>query len=661
MIPPEEFERLIALLNRGKLKELELAAQGLTERYPLDGRGWQLLGVSFLSRELNWESLAPLVHASELMPRNAAIWDNLGLAHFRLGDYIHSDQCFRSSLALQPDRVSAWVNRSACACSAGEASSAERYASRAIELQPNSPSSHLSLGNALTELGRLDQAEACYLKALRLRPDWDEAELSLGALYERSGRLHEAAACFAALVAKSPANWKAHTNLGRVFSGQGRTSLAVASFGKALECNPGALEARSGMLFLSLHDEDAEPRRLFDAHRAFGDLVEAAYRPGWGGWTNTRDPLRRLRVGFVSGDLRSHAVAFFLEPLFKEFDHGQLEIFVYSNHPVEDEITGRLKPCADSWQKVIGLSDDQLAGRIRDDAVDILVDLSGHTAYNRLAMFARKPAPIQASWLGYPATTGLTAIDYRPIHGVTVVPGKLDAQFTEKLVYLSCASPFQPSPEAPDVAPLPALSRGYVTFGSLNRPSKLGGRVIALWSRILRTLPESRLLIGAISEDAWADTLAEGFLRHGIGRDRLSFHPRLPMKEYLALHHEIDIMLDCFPYSAGTTSNHAVWMGVPVLTLVGATLAQRLGAVAMSKAGLPDWVLESEDDYVRKAVCAAADLAGLAELRARIRDDVRASPLGQPARYARCMEAAYREMWRRWCAGDPPVGFEVRL
>jgi protein O-GlcNAc transferase len=623
-----ELGQAFALLSAGRLSELELAARNLTERYPRSGQAWQLFGVSFLTRGRAHEAIGPLERASELMPENGAIWDNLGVAYFRAGECAAAEACFRRSLTLSPKRLETWVNASANALLAGKPDAAEHYARQAQQLAPGCAEAYLNLGNALARLGQGAKAIENYRYALDLKPGLVDAYLSLGIALEQMGQVDQ----------------------------------AMASYRKAVELNPNLTQAHSNLLFMRTHDEHADPKVVFAEHRAFGERLEASLRDAWRPHTNVPDPERRLKVGFVSGDYRKHAAASFIEPLWKHLDKGEIELFAYSNYPREDKVTARLKTYADRWSKVLGLSDDALAEHIRADGIDILVDLSGHTAYNRLAVFARKPAPLQISWLGYPGTSGLSAIDYRPMSRFAAPQGKLDALFTEKLLYLpSAAAPFQPDASAPEVNELPALERGYLTFGSFNRPSKLGDRVVTLWSRVLSALPNSRMLIGSVDEAELRASLIERFSRHGISPDRLDFHPRRPMAEYLALHHEVDVILDTFPYSGGTTSNHAVWMGVPILTLAGDRLSQRQGANLMARLGLHDWVVENEDDYVQRAVRAARELASLADLRAGLRTIRLENPHSQPDLLARCFASAFRAVWRRWCAGLPAESFEVTL
>ncbi|HEX5337627.1 MAG TPA: glycosyltransferase, partial [Gallionella sp.] len=311
------------------------------------------------------------------------------------------------------------------------------------------------------------------------------------------------------------------------------------------------------------------------------------------------------------------------------------------------------------WHKVHGWTDDALFGKIRDDGIDILVDLDGHTAENRLLTFARKPAPIQASWLGYLATTGLSAMDYYLADRYLLPPGKLDSQFTEKPVQLPANAPFKPFAGAPEVNELPALKNGHLTFACFNRTNKITPGAVSLWAKLLKAVPDARMLLGAMPQAGSYDTLIGWFADEGIAQERLIFHPRSSMEAYLALHHQADICLDTFPSSGVTTTCHAVWMGVPTLCLNGNSMTSRGAQAVMSHVGLQDFVAEDHEDFVRRGVGFAHNLIALAEVRRTLRDSFNRSALGQPAVIAAGLESAFRTMWTNWCQGLPPATFEV--
>jgi predicted O-linked N-acetylglucosamine transferase (SPINDLY family) len=367
-----------------------------------------------------------------------------------------------------------------------------------------------------------------------------------------------------------------------------------------------------------------------------------------------------LQIGFVSADLRHHPVASFVEPLLARLAmHSTLSLHAYYNHAVEDVATKRLRGYFSQWHAIANLSDAALAQKIADDGIDILIDLSGHTGSNRLLCFARKPAPVQASWIGYPGTTGLRAMDYYLADRYFLPPGVFDSQFTEKLVYLPANAPFLPDEAAPPVNALPALSNGFVTFGSFNRISKLSRSAIALWSRLLRALPDARMLLGGMPREGEYDSLIGLFVQEGIARERLRFHSRCSTADYLALHHQVDMCLDTFPYAGGTTTNHALWMGVPTLTLAGRTVPGRQGAALLGQVGLEAFVATDAADFQDKGLHWAGDLAALAEVRAGLRARIEQSPIRHPDVIAAGLERAFRIMWQHWCARLPAKSFEV--
>jgi predicted O-linked N-acetylglucosamine transferase (SPINDLY family) len=659
-ISDAEYEDLLALMRAGRFQEMEARCLVVTKQHPEDGRAWQLLGAARLSAGRDREAVEALTRASELTPDNASVWDNLGLAWHRVKDYERADACFRRCVRLQPDRLTAWLNWSVSASFAGNAEAAEAHARQALRLNPKQADGWLNLGNALLDRNLYADAEAAYRKALELNPHLTETRLSYAMLLDRQGRLQEAIQAFEAFLKARPNDWRGHAGLGKIYSSLGRSSLASAAYRRAVECDASAAEAYSGLLFLRLYEEGATSMSVYKDHRDYGASLDAAHQGARRPHDNDRDLERRLRVGFVSGDFRVHAVAFFLEPFLEALDRQRLTVLLYAANPTPDAMTERLRRLADVWVDVSRMSDEHMAERIRADAVDILVDLSGHSSYNRLPVFARRPAPVQVSWLGYPSSTGMTSIDYRPIFETAAFPG-IEAQFSEQLVYLPCGPTFRHPIDLPEVGPLPAARGKGVTFASLNRSDKLGDGVIRAWARILAALPSARLLIGAAGEAALQADLTRRLGREGIAPERIEFRPRLPMRDYLELHRQVDILLDPFPFSGLTTSLHALWMGVPVLTLAGDSLVKRQGVVLNLNLGLEAWVAESEEDYVRKAVALASDIPGLVKLRAGLRQRIQASPLGSPDLEARCVATAFREMWWRRCGGLPARAFRVEL
>jgi predicted O-linked N-acetylglucosamine transferase (SPINDLY family) len=448
--------------------------------------------------------------------------------------------------------------------------------------------------------------------------------------------------------------------LGNTLHQLGRLEDAEASYYKAIALKPDYVEAHSNFIFYSSHNDLIDAKELYARHCRFGQLFEAPLRSHWPQHLNSREPERCLKIGFVSADLREHSMATFIGPLLELWAHyPNLSLHAYYNHSTNDKITEQLKRHFVHWQVVVGLPDAALADKISADGIDILFDLSGHTAKHRLLTFARKPAPIQVSWMGYPGTTGLMAMDYYFNDRFHLRQGGLNAQFTEKIVYLPAGAPFQQIYKAPPVNTLPSLKNGYVTFGSFNRSNKLSRPVVTLWSQLLRALPSSRMLLGGMPKVRDFDWLIDWFAQEGISSERLSFYRLCDAEVYLDLHHEVDICLDTFPYGGGTTTCHALWMGVPTLTLAGQTLPSRVSACLQSHAGLADFACHHEAEFIEKGLYWSNHLAELAIIRAGLRERFENSAMGQASVIAASVERALRIMWQRWCAGLPAESFEV--
>jgi predicted O-linked N-acetylglucosamine transferase (SPINDLY family) len=561
-------------------------------------------------------------------PGYVAAYFNAGNAHARVGRHEAAIDAYRRALALKPDLVEA----------------------------------ELAMGNALEDLGRLEDAVASFRSATRLSPDSAEAHYNLASPLHRLGRLDEAAASYRRALQIRPGYVQAHNNLGIVLEEMLLLADAEASYRRALDFEPGFATAFSNLLFCLSHDEVIGPEVLYAEHCRFGQAFEEPLRGTWPRHANSREPARRLRVGFVSGDLRDHAVAHFIEPILKELaGMPGLSAFAYYNHRAEGHMTPRLRALVEQWHPVAELSDEALAMKIASDRIDILVDLSGHTGANRLLTFARKPAPVQVSWIGYPATTGLAAMDYYLADHHFLPPGDFDAQFTEKLVYLPASAPFVPGPTPPPVNALPALGPGLVTFGSFNRVSKASRSVVALWSRLLRQLPDARMLLAGLPPNGKSESLVEWFAAEGVRRERLEFCGRCDLEAYLLRHHQVDICLDTFPYTGGTTTFHALWMGVPTLTLAGRTAPGRQGAAILGQVGLGDFVAIDADEFVERGMHWAHDLAALGELRAGLRARCERSLYCRPDLIAAGLDRALRRMWQRWCAGLPAESIDVSV
>jgi predicted O-linked N-acetylglucosamine transferase (SPINDLY family) len=509
-----------------------------------------------------------------------------------------------------------------------------------------------------------DEAIAAMQKAIQAAPQDAEALKNLGTIFNKLDRLGEAEIALRRALEIDPEYAEAYSHLGNTYQLQGRYAEAEASFRMAIslpsdDLQDGTDMRYSGLLFMLSHNPDIGADALFAEHCRIGEKFSAEAPASWPRHLNTPDPDRRLRIGFVSGDLCNHPVATFVEPVLAHLkDSSRLELHAYCTNPTEDAVSHLLRGYLKGWHSVSALSVSRLAKKIMDDRIDILIDLSGHTSLNRLRVFARKPAPIQISWIGYPGTTGLRAVDYYFVDRHFLPPRQFDRHFTEKLVYLPTGAPFKPYPSSPPVRGLPALETGHLTFGSFNRLGKINSATLNLWSQLLLAVPEAKMLLGGLPPDLRHDGLAERFAAAGIAPERLALHPRGTMDAYLALHHQVDICLDTLPYSGGTTTYHALWMGVPTLTVAGTTPASRQGAAIVAQLGLHQFIA-TPADFVAKGVYWANNLAALAQLRATLRAKWQQSSTRGPDAVAGALERALRHMWTRWCAGLPAESFEV--
>jgi predicted O-linked N-acetylglucosamine transferase (SPINDLY family) len=416
------------------------------------------------------------------------------------------------------------------------------------------------------------------------------------------------------------------------------------------------ITARSNLLQTLQYVAGATLAELAHAHAEFERRHAAPLRRQERPFTNSRDPDRKLRVGFLSPDFRCHPVGYFTIPFLENLDRSQAEATCYHDCPAADEVTTRIRAAAATWRDVFGWPDERLAEQVRDDGIDILFDLAGHTAHNRLLVFARKPAPVQVTWAGYVGTTGLSAIDYLVADRFEVPPGA-GAHYSERILRMPddyvC---YDPPAHAPPVGPPPAAGRGQVTFGSFNYPAKIGPQVIAVWAEILRRLPTARLVLKyrALDEPIIAGRFADLFARNGIDPARVESRGWSPVMELRRHYGEIDVALDPFPYNGGLTTIEALWMGVPVITCPGETFAGRHSLSHLSNVGLTETIARDLDEYVELAVALANDLPRLAELRAGLRQRVASSPLCDAKRFADNLLRLLRDAWREWATTGRP-------
>jgi predicted O-linked N-acetylglucosamine transferase (SPINDLY family) len=495
-----------------------------------------------------------------------------------------------------------------------------------------------------------------YRQALALKPDFAEAYMSLGTALQAQGKLTEAISAHRQALVLKPDYVDAQNELGGTLLNFGNLPEAIATFRRALALNPDAVGAHSNLLFCLHYEADIDLDALFAEHQRWGEQHAQPLAASIRAHTNVPDPERALRVGYVSPDFRQHSVAFFMEPVLRAHDHKALEVICYANvkRADVDGVTERLKGLGHGWCDIANMRDEDVAERIRADGVDILVDLTGHTDRNRLMVFARKPAPVQVTYLGYPDTIGLSAMDYRLTDAWADPPGQTERFHTEELLRLPGGFlRYRPTPDSPDVGDLPARATGHITFGSFNNAAKINARVIALWSMILQAVPSARLIMKAPHLAVFGGSRGHFqalFEQHGVAPERVEMIGRVPSSTaHLELYNRIDIGLDPFPYNGTTTTCEALWMGVPVIVLAGKTHAGRVGVSLLSNVGLPELIADTPEAYVERAVSLARDLDRLETLRRSLRRKMEQAPLTDATGFTRQLETAYREMWKRWC------------
>ena len=524
---------------------------------------------------------------------------------------------------------------------------------KAIDLLPQDPATFNNLGTALLGLGNLNEALMSIQQALSIAPDYAKALTNLGIVLRLQGHLPESEDQCRLAIKSAPNSAQAHMALGNALELQNKLSQALDSYRTTLQLNPEEVTLYSDVLNLLSLDDRLTPNELAQAHMAFGDHFEPPLQIQHKPHTNNRDPHRQLRIGFVTSDLYNHALASYLEPLFKGLAPKQsLQLHAYYAGSVKDATTRRIRGFFAFWHDVSQLNDTQLADQIRLDQIDILVDLNGHTLPNRLLAFARKPTPVQMSWVGYLGTTGLRSMDYYVADRWWMPQGQWAQQFSEKLAYLPCAMVFEPDPLAPPVNALPALSNGFITFGSFNRLNKINHTVIVTWGEILRRVPTAKLMLVGIASDFQGDLLNQ-FEVEGVQRERLQFLPRAVTHEYLALHHQVDLCLDTFPFGSGATSAHAAWMGVPTVCWMGDKPASRFGAAQFHHLGLDDFIAHNAQEFVALACDWANRPDALAAVRQGLRERFIKSPLCDFERFSAYFETLFRTVWQQWCAGQP--------
>ena len=683
---PAKFTRLLkegqALAAHGKFAEAAAKLQAALALVPRDAKALDLLGLALWQSGRKTEAEAAFRKAIAVAPEVAGYQVDLARTLLDLGQAEAAAEVAGRALELDPNLWEPRLLIGNVCVGRREFAQAIAHYQAALQQRPDYADAHVNLGAVQLQTKNLEAAVVECRKALELKPDHPDALSNLGAALAQLGRLDEAETALERVVARHPKFVGALSNLGFLRTRQHRFVAAIELYRRALALAPDFADARQNLgnslleccrideamthlrAAMSLQPGDDKPWQLL--------LYAANYHPDWNAeqilaeyqrwaasqapavdvaaFANPPEPDRRLRIGYVSPDFRGHACVYFIEPLLAAHDVGQFEIFAYSDTDRPDAITRRLRPQVAHWRDTVRLNDQELHALIAADGIDILVDLAGHTSGNRMLVFARRAAPIQMTWLGYGHTTGLASVDYFLTDPWLLPQGSENAIVETPWRLPRIAYTYRPPGNTPLPGPLPARANGHVTFGSLTRTVRLNEHVIAAWARILDAVPGSRLRLDQLpfEEAAFRAMFLERFARHGIAAERLDLTCTRP---HWNAYQAIDIALDPFPHNAGTTTLDAFWMGVPVVSLAARPPLGHFGVALLHAVELDDWVADDVDAYVARAVAAAADLAALADLRQNLRLRLQASPLLDEAGFARTLEAGYRAMWQKWCAG----------
>lgn len=641
----------------GRLAEAEHIYRQLIQCQPNNPDPIHLLGLVAYHARHYAPARELIERAIAMNPNIARYHNNLGTILIDLGEHDRALAAYAEALRLEPGTAGPWYNIGVVRTQQSKWPLAVEAYRNSLKLDPDYPACALNLGTALAASGQIEAAIALYRAELLRRPTDAAITTNLGNLFKEIGDMDTAIATYRAALVLLPDDPVTYNNLAVALKDQGQIEASISAYRRSLEFNPASIAVHSNLILTLFFDPATEPATIEAEQRRWNRAHVDPLRPQHRPHANDRSPERRLKLGYISADFRDHVVGRALLPVFERHDRAQFEVVCYSaSQP--DAVSQRFISRADLWRDITNVSDEQVSTQIRADGIDILVDLGLHTSDHRLGVFARKPAPVQVSWLGYPGTTGVETIDYRFTDSF-LEPSATESTASSETPFRlpDCWSCYEPPAGFPAVGALPALSTGHVTFGSFNNFCKINEQVLDTWTQILRATEGSRLML--LTKSGSHRQWAASFLRErGIDPQRLDFHDYISAVEgrsqgdFLRRYEQIDVALDTFPYNGMTTTCDALWMGVPVVSLVGKVSLGRAGLSLLSNVGLPELAVSSIEEYVSVAAKLAHDLPRLTALRASLRGRMEASPLLDAERLARHVETAYREMWRRWCASD---------
>jgi predicted O-linked N-acetylglucosamine transferase (SPINDLY family) len=682
------FDLAFHCLQTGRIDEARQFAGQLVAAFPGNSRALYLLGLTARHSNRLPEAVDLFRRAIVADPTDAAVYNDLGDSLHAQGQLDEAIPAYRRAIELQPAFAAAHNNLANALKTLGRLEEASKAYGHALELAPGIAEIHSNYAGTLLGLDRVDEAVAAANRAIALKPAFAMAHNNLGHALLGTGDNDGAMAAFSRALALDPNLAIAHNNLGTALKTAGRDEEALAAFQRAVNADPqcasavanlasalhewgmvaeailldkralampGASAAVHSNCLAILHlEQGATLAGLLQAHREYDRHYGQPLVASWTQHPNARDPERPLRLGFVSPHMGFHPVGYFLVQLLENLDRSEFTVIGYQDSLRSDAMTDRLKSCAHEWHTVKGLTDEALAQRIRDDRIDILFDLEGHNAGNRLLTFARKPAPVQITWLDYVGTTGLSAMDYI-LADARQIPHEAEPHYSEKVLRMPddyiC---FDPPANAPLVGPLPAATNGCITFASFNALPKVTRQSVEIWSRILRKVPTARLSLRnrRMDHPTIVARYRQSFAEHSIDPARIDFHGWSPWNELLAAYKQVDIALDTMPYNGGLTTCEALWMGVPVVTCPGEIFASRHGLAHLTAAGVTETIARDVDEYVEIAVALANNLSRLSALRTSLRERMATSPLCDGPRFARNFASVIREAWRDWCMSE---------
>lgn len=559
-------------------------------------------------------------------------------------DFVGAGSLIAQALVIEPKNIRGLCFQAIIAAETGHKDLAMATISRALKLGPRMPAVINNAATVFFQCGQPIRAYQMWQRLTQLMPHSVDAFWNLAMYHVRQGDTDSAVTYLRKVVQLSPDHPNAYVNLGNLVKNSGRIEEAVALFREGVRRHPHEIKENSNLLYAMHFDPTFGPEQIYREHAAWGRAFEAATSCPER-YENDRSPMRRLRIGYVSPNFRDHVVGHNLQPLFRKHHHDQCQIYCYSDTQQQDGITEQLRSGADVWRETATMSDAELAALICRDQIDVLVDLVMHMEGVRLGAFARKPSPVQVAWMAYPGSTGLTRMDYRLTDAVLDPPGENDGFYTEQSIRLETFWCYEPPASGPVVGSLPADANGYVTFGCLNNLGKVNARVLDMWREVLAAVPRSRLIM--LPPKGKTITWLREKLQ--VEPARVECLPRQAQQQYFSLYNRIDIALDPFPYTGHTTTLDGLWMGVPLITLVGATVVSRGSLSILSNLGLKELAVTTKGDYVTLATNLANDLPRLRELRAGLRERIERSVLMDADRFTRHVESAYRMMWQRWC------------